>query len=713
MSGKAPRIPLSVPFLIVALLLALGAVRADALSVPLTVKENADAGARRYPVTAVVPLPQGQFKDPSLLGLGSVPSQVEAIERWPGDNSLRHVLVHFQATLPAHGDTVFHLTEATPIKPAAPVEVIESPTNVTVTTGPLKFIVSRYSFNILDQVWFDGNSDGVFARNEQAILSHANNGGVFSPRSGAGSVQYDSARRDPRVTVEERGPMRAVIRVDVPAVFTSTAKHLHGFAVRIYAYAGKPFIKIDYQLQNSAKNVVRSWPLYFESMDLDFRLNLAGATDVLYGIGGGKTFQAPGPSYIAQEMHNRFRICQLPGNAALYESGIMANGTGPEGFVDVRDASRGIAAMIRNFWQMWPNGLQVDGANKLSIQLFPHWSAQWTDGALSPSGLYWLDDMQHVYKETLLYFHGPSTSTEELSGLARTFQFPPTASVPTRWHRQARATLDLGGIIPPDSVIPSAQDQRQPTYRTEGFNPEDWYNETCPYYGAGWGNFWDPEPGYRTISCVTGGWPYSGARFVASGSPSDYFEAEGHGQGELNLRGEWMARYKHDKDWNLLRLSENAYCNGRWRIYEGTGVSKLTRPPLPDTGNDQPVYCARDDQHGWFYHVAESYFATGNPWIRDWYRFIGEFRRVRLDRLDPFPDTCSRATGHSLNHVLQAYRVTGDGSLLTRFRNHLRTQLRPDQDRLYGDQSVLVEPGGGGFQTGYLMRAVIDYLEEM
>ena len=27
---------------------------------------------------------------------------------------------------------------------------------------------------------------------------------------------------------------------------------------------GKPFIKVDYQLQNSDKTAVRSWPLYFE-----------------------------------------------------------------------------------------------------------------------------------------------------------------------------------------------------------------------------------------------------------------------------------------------------------------------------------------------------------------------------------------------------------------------------------------------------------------
>ncbi len=84
-----------------------------------------------------------------------------------------------------------------------------------------------------------------------------------------------------------------------------------------------------------------------------------------------------------------------------------------------------------------------------------------------------------------------------------------------------------------------------------------------------------------------------------------------------------------------------------------------------------------------------------------------------LERLDPFPDTSSRATGHALNNALQAYRVTGDATILDAIAAHIRTYLRPEQDPAYGDQSLAVEDSGGGFQTGYLMRAIVDYLEEV
>ena len=83
----------------------------------------------------------------------------------------------------------------------------------------------------------------------------------------------------------------------------------------------------------------------------------------------------------------------------------------PEGLLDVSDSSKGVTAIVRHFWQMWPNGLEIDGDNKLQIQLFPGWSSQWRQkSGITPrftdTGLYWLQDMQHVYKEMMLVFHG-------------------------------------------------------------------------------------------------------------------------------------------------------------------------------------------------------------------------------------------------------------------------------------------------------------------
>jgi len=703
-----------------------------ALDVPLTVKENAGVGAHDYPVSVVIPLPRGAYASTDGLGMAGIPSQVEVLERWPGDATLRHVLVHFQASVSQEGNALYHFGTGGRIAPPIPVTVSETAQKITVTTGPLRFVVSKTAFNLFDQVWLDEDQNGQFSDAEQIITPNAQNGGVLTPRSGAGPVQYDATRHDLSVTVEEWGPMRAVIRIEAPARFTSTTDHLHGFAARIYAYAGLPWIKLDYQLQNSDKNAVRSWPLYFEAINLDLRLNLAAPVTARFGLDDGTVHTTANDqsAYLAQEMHNHFALYNLPSVAPVYST-TLPNGEGPEGFIDVSNPNRGVMAAIRNFWQMWPNGLAVDAQHKLSLQLWPAWSAQYNINhsffhVFNPTGLYWIDDMQHTYKEVLLVFHAANTADVELINLARTFQFYPVAVVPTDWYRTTMATLDLGGVIPDPAAIPAAQDRRLPTYLSNRNDlARTWYN-TDPndgdysyLYGAGWVNFLDPEPGYRTRSCTTGGWPYSDAYLIATGNPGDFFDAEGHGQAELNLRPQWMTSYTHAADWDRLRLTENPYCFGRWRLFEGW-VSMLAADPLPDTLRDEsgtshgeyPTYSARDDEHGWFYHVAESYWLTGNPWIRDWYTFVAEFRRTRLERLDPFPDRSSRATGHALGHVLQAARVTGNVDLLDQFGDHLRLYLRPEQDPYYGDQRQEVEDSGGGFQTGYLMRTVVDYLEE-
>lgn len=683
------------------------------LDVTVAVHDVAGSGAVSFPTSVVIPLPHGSYTDTTTLGIAGAPSQVEAIERWGDDNSLRHVLVHFLADAPANATAIYRFADGGQLAPDEPVTVLDGGAAITITTGPLQLLIAPHAFNLFDGVWLDLDENREYTADERIVASDPTHGGVLTPRAGAGPPQYDSARTDTTVMIEERGPVRAVVRVEAPARFSTTTDHQHGFAVRIYAYAGQPFVKVDYQLTNSDKEVVRAWPLYFEAMDLRLRPNLNGVTSVAFGLGDGSVARSAnhGGAQLAQTMHDTFRVTDISASTTTVYT--RTHFTGPDGYVDVRDSRWGVMGFIRNIWQTWPNGLAVDPENTVSLQLWPAWSAQWFDKQLSPSGLYWLEDMQHNVKETAFYFHPAATADAAQIGLARTLQFPPVAVLPAAWYAETQATLDLGGVVPL-SALPAPVDKPRPEYGAGSWHEEYWFDSQGDYYGAGWVNFGEPEPGYRSVACQHGGWPYTGAAFIATGAPGDYFDAEAAAQGEINLRPEWLAGYSHADDWPRLQLTENPYCGGRWRIFEGHGVSKLAAPPLPDTGaaDESPVQYARDDQHGWFYHVADAYWLTGSLWLRDWYEFAGQFRRVMLARLDPFPDTSSRAVGHGLSHALQAYRITGDRALLDAIAAHVRDYLRRDQDPGYGDQLAAVEESGGGFQTGYLMRAIVGYLEE-
>ncbi|MCX7590525.1 MAG: hypothetical protein N2255_02745, partial [Kiritimatiellae bacterium] len=550
----------------------------------------------------------------------------------------------------------------------------------------------------------DLNANGVYEDTERMVPSHPQNGGVFVPWGAGGATQYDSSRPNLAVKIEETGPMRAVIRVEAPTLFVSTNNMTHGWAVRLYAYAGLPYVKIDYQLQNSAKNVKYSWPLYFESLHLDLRLNLGPDPIVRVGRADNSVWQrARGQGLcLAQIHHNRFKIYDKGTGDAVYDSGILANGTGAPGFLDVEDGQKGVMAAVRYWWQTWPNGLEIDGSNRLSVQLFPEWSCQWYQTQFADNGLYWLEDMQHVYKEVLLWFHPSGVRDAELVRIARTFEYHPVGTLPVAHYRDTQATFDLDGMVPRDTRSVST-DIRKPTYSSSAFNTNN-----VSQYNFGWDNFL-LDISRKNAPSMAGGWSYSVSPYVATENPADYFRAEQFAIGELNVRPQWIAQYKHARDFNLIQPTENPYAGSSWRDHEGGSRPWLAAPYLPGTAPDVKP---RDDQHGWFYHVEEAYYFTGNPWIRDWYEFVGEFRKVRLNQLDPWPDMCARAVGHALSHAMQAFRVTGDFEILRKFPEYVRKYLRPDQLALRHGGRERDASQDASFQMGYLARALISYLYE-
>jgi exo-rhamnogalacturonan lyase-like protein len=704
-------------------------VQAAALDVPISVKEVAGVGATRYPVTVVVPLERGTYTDTSKFRLVDadgkpVPAQIDVLNRWwvDLDRSIRHLVIHFQPTVepfskPGTGITVYRLRDDGPApKPTTPLTLAQDDNAVTIVTGPLKFVVRKKQFNILDRVWHDTNGDGKFAANEEVISSSAKNGGVYRDRFG---VQHDTARGDVTIDVEEAGPLQVVIRAEAVTRYKDERNHTHGWAVRIYAYAGKPFVKIDYQLQNSSKDFTWTGPMYFESMDLDFKLNLATDATATIGLGDGKVWASDvrAEPELRQTRHNKFAI----NNSA--PGGVPPLGRIPDGFLDVSDAKRGVTAVVRHFWEMWPNGIKTDADRKLSVQLFPEWSAMLYKGEgarwkragypfkneLSPTGLYWLDDMRHVYKEVLLHFHGPKTSPKEMIALARTFDEHPVGTLPTAWYARTRATLHYDGHVPYEKRV-TDKDLRKPVYSRGNYSIRN-----CNAYIFNWNNFEIARIRRRWLTNAHGSWPLSGSALTATENPSDYWYAERLGIGELNGMAQWMAQYKHDRDFAKLKLDQAPYIQDwphLWRHFAGFAhrtrwkwyYPKLRTKYLPATGLTAG---AKDDQHAWHYHAEEAYYFTANPWIKDWYKFVAEFRRTTLDVTDRYPSLgTGRGVGHPLSNALQAYHVTGDTSIIKRLRERLvkteRRGMNPYLGRYHGIGA-----------SGYYMQMLITFMRDV
>ncbi|MCB9655465.1 MAG: hypothetical protein H6729_15195 [Deltaproteobacteria bacterium] len=619
-----------------------------ALNVPMTVKEVAGVGATHFPVAVVVPLERGAYQDTSGLYVANseghpVPAQFEVLNHnFMTDNSIRHLLVHFQPDVGAFkgsgGTSKYYLRDkGTNPAPLAPVQVTDEASAITLDSGVVKIRVEKNPFRIV-------TPSGPL----EATLNDQQDRPVRS---------FDAPNIT--VTLEERGPMRAVLRAEAPADMVNDEIR-HGWAMRIYVYAGKPYVKVDYQLQNSVKSVVYSRPLYFESLTLSLETN-----------------QAATPQSV------RANLAPLDSLPNTFDP--LAQ--------DLSPVSAGsVQVMIRHFWEMWPNGIDVDAEGKVDVELFPAWSARVFENQVSSTGLYWLHDMQHVVKEVLFNFG--TMTPKVLNDLAKTFQFHPVVVLPVAWYAKTHTTLDMGGAFPATERLKVA-DLRKPDYPS-------YVEYRGPAERLGFANFGidiqrkgDPR--------TAGGVPYSNSRYFLSENPADYYRAEDIAMGELNVMPEWMAQYDYEQDYELLGLTENPYAGSTWRKFAGN--YDLPIGYISGTAVDSRP---RDDQHAWFYHVEEAYWMTGNPWIRDWYRFVGQYRRARVHQKDPFPDMSGRAIAHALSHALQASRVTDDKELYALVGTYLHDYIGP----------YIARPSEGllptnVFQLGYLTHAMLSYLGDL
>jgi len=353
--------------------------------VPLIVKETAGGGVDRFPVAAVVPLSRGAFKETSGFVLADergrrVDAQFVPLTRWWAfDGSIRQLKVEFLAGLEAYrggetGIAKFFLTSGSgAASTQSPLEVKETESGVTVVTGPLKFTVRRKPFKLFESLRLDINGDGLFQESEELLRADSPCGSILVGRTPK-DVQCSWERRDVSLVVEEKGPLSVTVKAWSPTLIKESGTHRHGFAIRLTAWAGLPWIKIDYQLQNSALNVPRGAPLYFDSLELRFPLRFTEEPVATVLLSEGKILKRKREAglRLAQEFHDRAGLIYLSPELEIADAGALSTGA-----LDLSTARWGVSAFVRYFWQLWPNGIVGDEKDDLRIELFPAWSAQW------------------------------------------------------------------------------------------------------------------------------------------------------------------------------------------------------------------------------------------------------------------------------------------------------------------------------------------------
>ena len=571
--------------------------------VTVTVADIAGHGLEAYPVTAVIPYAKG-------VQTGCSGPQAAVMNQWL-DGSVRHCAVTWLASAGAQKPTAS--------KAKVVVDQAADGT-ISIGTGPLTFTIPTTPFRLVGTAWYG----------DQAVLSGV--GGFVDD-------QEDFHRTDVTVEVEESGPVRATVKACAPTLYDETNGVTHGWCVRIYAYAGKPWIDIDYQLQNSAK-VPRSMPLLFERAGLRFAVPNATAAAVLVTDGTSR------------------EACMIAAGAAT--------------------------VMLRHCWERWPSGVSVD-EGLLTVDMWP-----------DVEGKHQIWDMQHTVREARIIF-GPATAEDY-----DRFTFPPVAIIPGDRYAATRATISGYGGMLPRPLSSSAPKASRP-YNDKGPLGKVWREPGHAYYQLG-AFFMNHEGARLWHACETGAVPPGGFEGLRRNDAGYTALWRLRVRMDLNRRPQWLAGYTYADDWPRLKPGEPPYCGGYWRENDKSGRKGLAQ----NVG--KPPYAARDDQHGWHYPIEEVYWLTADPWIKDWYEFIAEFRKPHMTGEVEFFNKWGRGGGHMLSNALQAWRVTGDRELLGMIAGWVTRQVPTILHPKYGGRGF---GGGEGFKTGYIERSVIDAWYEL
>ena len=171
--------------------------------------------------------PQGSVRDAARLGAGDVPVQSWATAYWP-DGSIKWT-AH---ALPGG---------------ATPDRVTIAPGRAARVRNPLRVEEGRDSIRILsgDAVWEIGKQGAALVRRAtqrgRIVLGPVRLvASIAGDDQGANAAPLQSAIE--RVTIEQRGPVRAVVKVE--GWHTGAGRRMLPFVVRLYAYAGSEGLRV-------------------------------------------------------------------------------------------------------------------------------------------------------------------------------------------------------------------------------------------------------------------------------------------------------------------------------------------------------------------------------------------------------------------------------------------------------------------------------------
>jgi len=338
---------------------------ASAGQLRIDVAETMGARLHDWPITSGVPFPAAAVRDPAQLTLRDeadhpVAVQARTLSRWP-DGSVRWALLDWQSDLPGHGTRHFTVTPGATAGVHGGVTVNDRPDRIEVDTGRLQFTVPKKHFAVMENVRLDGQPFPA-----GPVTTFMN---VAGTRSAPGAPLA--------AAVAEAGPLRA--RIELRGHYSAA----FDYVIRLDAFARHSFVRLFHSFEQHTGEAYTS----VRQIGVQIPVPLSGTATYSAGLQGGRPLSGrvgtAGLSLIQED------------NETIQIGGRRQRGKAA-GWMDVRQATHGLAVLGRFFWQEYPQSLQLTLAG-LTYNL---WAPEAGDAKVGMGAA--------KTHELVLYFHGPS-----------------------------------------------------------------------------------------------------------------------------------------------------------------------------------------------------------------------------------------------------------------------------------------------------------------
>ena len=434
-----------------------------------------------------IPWPRGAVQKTQAFTLTSADGAALPLQTWPlaywPDGTLKWSGFATIAGPESAGEFKLSAAASSTAASAATIQVRHSDTTVEIDTGRVKARIPTGGTRLIDSITIDGREVARDAR-LVCILQNGPDGDVEDTPS---RERFGTTVQ--KVTVEQAGPIRAVVKIEGKHLATKNSREWLPFSVRLYFYAGHESIRMVHSIVydgDEAKDFIRGLgvtfavPMREEVQNRHVRFSSANggiwAEPVQPMVGrGGRSVAGPNsrddvyPRQIKGErapnreqlspraqgfladwaVWDDFKLIQPNADGFTIQKRTNAQsvwlpagaGKRASGLVFVGDVSGGLAVSLKNFWQSYPSALEVrnasTGAAELTVWL-------WSPDA---PGM----DMRHYDTRAhglLAVYEDVQPGFSTAHGVARTSELTlfPTAGVSSK---EDTANLAQIGAAPP------------------------------------------------------------------------------------------------------------------------------------------------------------------------------------------------------------------------------------------------------------------------